>query len=473
MLILGLTLTFLGVSIYNNFTYNLYDDMDDLLESKAQGIASSINTYWETQRLEAGREEGRVFTKINDINFSKVAQLWVEEKTSGPKSTYTIVQIYDISGKEIASSENVPDVLELPKSIFETVSKGEEQYDNFTIRTRAGKPLTLRAYTMPVIESGRVSYLVQVASPLDQLFSAQDSLKFLFFIYMPLTAFFTGIGGLFLVNLTLRPVNNIINTIRQITAENMKLRVNIPDTKDEIKRLADTFNDMLSKLDETFTNERRFIQDVSHELKTPLTILKGELEVTLKTIRSQEEYDSVLHSSLEEVDRISRIVDDLLLLAKFDNKQMQLSHISVELNSLIREAINDIAVLAEQKNINIIFRDKEKIDLIADPAYLRRLFLNLLDNAIKFTPEQGMVTLSLTKEGPYAQIKVSDTGPGIPAEELPFIFNRFFRVEKARSSKGFGLGLAIAKSIVEMHAGKIEIQSKAAKGTTFLIRLPL
>lgn len=473
MLILGMTLAFLGISIYNNFTYNLYDDMDDLLESKAQGIASSINTYWETQRLEAGREDGKVFTKINDINFAKVAHLWVEEKTKGPKSTYTIVQIYDINGKEIASSENIPDVLELPKSIFETVSKGEEQYDNFTIRTSAGRPLTLRAYTMPVIENGRASYLVQVASPLDQLFSAQDSLKFLFFIYMPLTAFFTGIGGLFLVNLTLRPVNNIINTIRQITAENMKLRVNIPDTKDEIKRLADTFNDMLSKLDETFTNERRFIQDVSHELKTPLTILKGELEVTLKTIRSQEEYDLVLHSSLEEVNRISRIVDDLLLLAKFDNKQMQLSHISVELNSLIRETINDIAVLAEQKNIKIIFKDNEKINLIADPSYLRRLFLNLLDNAIKFTPEQGRVTLGLTKEGPYAEIKVSDTGPGIPPEELPFIFNRFFRVEQARSNKGFGLGLAIAKSIVEMHKGKIEILSKAAKGTTFLIRLPL
>jgi heavy metal sensor kinase len=253
----------------------------------------------------------------------------------------------------------------------------------------------------------------------------------------------------------------------------LKLRINIPETKDEIKKLADTFNEMLYRLEQAFSSQKQFIQDVSHELRTPLTILKGELEVTLNKIRSPQEYESVLLSSLEEIDRISRVVENLLLLAKFDAKQIQLKLAPAELNCTVEEALNDIKTLARQKNIRMDFRADEKIVLMMDQNQMRRLLLNLLDNAVKYTPENGRVNATLSKKNNHALIRISDTGVGIRQDELPRIFDRFYRADKSRNTCGFGLGLSIVKSIVQTHRGTIHAESKLGEGTTFTVSLPL
>lgn len=474
MFILSLTLMLFSISVYQNFKSNMYGDLDDLLESKATGIANAINTYWEAQKLEALSEGAKesVFSKVNNINFAKISQHWVEEKKRNQRSG-TVIQIYDVNGKEIASSENLPQTLALPEDIFNAISEEEDQYDNIEYKTAAGKTVTLRAYTMPVIENGKVSYIVQVAMPVTDIYEALSSLKVPFFVYLPLTVILTAVGGLILVNVAFNPVNGMIRTIRQITAQNLKLRVDIPDTKDEVKKLADTFNDMLVKLEESFLSERKFIQDISHELKTPLTILKGELEVALKRARSPEEYELTLESGLEEVDRISKIVDDLLILAKLDNKDLPLKPARLDLGLFIKEILDDVDVLAQQKDIKVNYLQEPGILLDADPAYLRRLLLNILDNAFKYTPAGGKVNLRLGKEDGFAQIKIADTGVGIPEEELSHIFDRFYRARKTHASPGFGLGLAIAESIVAMHKGKIGVQSKLNQGTAFTIYLPL
>lgn len=186
-----------------------------------------------------------------------------------------------------------------------------------------------------------------------------------------------------------------------------------------------------------------------------------------------QEYESALHSSLEEINKINRLVENLLILARFDNKEIPLETKSLNLNILIERVVDDIKVLAEQKNIEINFSAQERIVLEADGNQVRQLFLNLLDNAIKYTPKDGKVILSLKKEDNFVKIQISDTGIGIAENELPFIFDRFYRVDKARSSLGFGLGLSIAKSIVETHKGRIEVRSQPGQGTTFTIFLPL
>jgi heavy metal sensor kinase len=474
MLIVGLTLGIFSATVYNTFSTILYEDIDDLLDSKAGGIAAAINAYWEAQKQEAVKEgvKAEVFAKADNINFAKIAQSLVEDKEEGSRITQAVTLVYDGQGKAIASSQAMPQVVFLSKDLLDYISDGEDSYDNLKIKIDTTKSRLYRVYTLPVMEEGRPAYIIQVATQLGQVYSALGKLKVIIFIFLPLTVILSGIAGIFLVKVALRPVNSMIRTIRQITAENLKMRVNIPDTKDEIKKLADTFNEMLLKLDETISAERSFIQDISHELKTPLTILKGQLEVTLKNIRSQEEYESVLYSSLEEIDRISKIVDNLLILARLDNKEMSLSMQPLELGLLLKEVANDVDILAKQKNIQVNYNRLDNVSVMADPSYLKRLFLNILDNAIKYTPQGGRIYLAINKNSTFAKVDVRDTGIGIPQEELPHVFDRFYRTSKAQEKRGFGLGLAIAQSIILAHKGKIEVTSIPSRGTTFSIYLP-
>ena len=476
MLILGATLSIFSIIVYHNFKGNLYEDTDDLLQSKAEGIAKSIDTYWETEKLDAIREGAPrdVFNKSGNLNFARIAQHWVEERSADTRLMNITVQINDNNGKPIVIEKNAPYAINLPMDkLKSSLAGGESRFDNIKVKLQDAKLIPLRLFTMPAVENNKVAYIVQVAEPLDQAYSTLDNLKMPLLIILPITVFITGVAGAFLVKLTLNPVNAMIKTIHQITAENLSMRVDIPDTKDEIKKLADTFNDMLSKLDQAFTGERKFIQDVSHELKTPLTILKGELEVTLKKTRPPQEYESVLRSSLEEIDRISKIVNDLLTLARLDSGETPFNAQALDLNLLLKNTVEDIDILAQQKQVKINILTKEKITLIGDEKCLKRLFLNLLDNAVKYTPESGAVSLSLNKNEFGAKIEITDTGIGISSEDLPHIFSRFYRARGIKNSSGFGLGLAIAKSIVDLHNGRIEVKSQLNRGTVFSVFLPL
>ena len=331
------------------------------------------------------------------------------------------------------------------------------------------RPSLFRVITTPVMENKRLSYIVQVASPLAQLHLVLRNLSFSLLFLLPLTVILTGFSGIFLVQLTLKPVDQMIETIHQITAENLKLRLKIPGTKDEIESLAQTFNQMISRLDEAFTTQKQFMEDISHELKTPLSVLKGELEVTLKRIRSTQEYETALHSSLEEVNRIAGIVENLLTLARFDAKTTTLQAKPLDLDLLIKDTVEAIQVLAHQKQITLQFNSAHSVEILADKNQLKRLILNILDNAIKYTPPGGKISIDLRQQKDTADIDIIDTGIGIPERELPHIFDRFYRVDKSRSSVGFGLGLSIAQSIAMAHGGKIEARANVPQGTIFTI----
>ncbi len=476
MLILTLTLTVFSVFAYQNFKVNLYKDTDNRLGSRAEGIAEAIDTYWETEKIEA-REQGvsvEALTKINNADFLKIAQHWIEEKSYDPKLLNIMVEVYDPEGQEIARSKNIPKTMALPKEAWETAWEGEDYAGTAFFSLGEAKPQPYRIFVMPVIENARMAYIVQVASPFSALAAALAKLRTILFLLLPLTVFLTGVVGAFFAKLALRPVESMIHTAYQITGENLNSRIHVPDTKDEIQRLAETFNEMLERLSRAFAFQQHFIQDVAHEFKTPLTILKGYLEVALKKARSPQEYESLLASNLEEINKLTRITNDLLTLARFDSRQIQLDLVSCDLCRLIEDVVSDIRVLAEQKKIRLSIACREALVVSVDESQVKRVFLNILDNAIKYTAAGGEVTLALDKEAGFAKIRISDTGSGIPSEDLPYIFDRFYRVDKARSSPGgFGLGLSITKSILEAHRGAIGVESVFGKGTTFMIRLPL
>jgi len=472
MLILSLALFIFGMLLYQNLHRRISQDTDDILRSRAKGIEQSIDTYWAAEQMDIAEGDSKIhFAKEDNINFIKIARRWVGEKITDPNLINIIVRIFDAHGNPIASSRNIP-IEHLNSRIFYNVKKGANHFENNYLDVN-GKPSSFRIFTTPVMENRRLSYIVQVASPLAQLNEVLRNLSFSLLFLLPLTVILTGMSGVFLVQLTLRPVDQMIETIHQITAENLKLRLKIPDSKDEIESLAKTFNQMIARIDEAFTSQRQFMEDISHELKTPLSVLKGELEVTLKRIRSTQEYETALHSSLEEVNRIAGIVENLLTLARFDAKTTTLQATPLDLNALVKDTVEAIQVLAIQKGIALQFNSAHMADILADKNQIKRLILNILDNAIKYTQPGGKIVIDLRQQKDFVDIDIIDTGVGIPESELPHIFNRFYRVDKSRSSIGFGLGLSISQSIAMAHGGKICAKANSPQGTIFTISLPI
>jgi len=472
MFILSLALFIFGTVLYHNLYLKISNDTDDILRSRAKGIEQSIETYWEAERMDIAESDSKIrLIKEDNINFIKIARRWVGEKINDPDLINIIVRIFDAHGSPIASTRNIS-IEHLNSHVFYDVKKGADHFENTYLFVNE-KPSSFRIFTTPVMENKRLSYIVQVASPLAQLHRVFRNLRFSLLFLLPLTVILTGLSGVFLVQLTLKPVDQMIETIHQITAENLKLRLKIPSTRDEIESLAKTFNQMITRLDEAFTSQRQFMEDISHELKTPLSVLKGELEVTLKRVRSTQEYETALHSSLEEVNHLAGIVENLLILARFDAKTTTLQARPLDLNLLIKDAVEAIQVLAVQKNITLQLNSAHTVDILADKNQLKRLVLNLLDNAIKYTQPGGKISIDLRQQKDSADIDITDTGIGIPEKELPHIFDRFYRVDKSRSSIGFGLGLSIAQSIAMAHGGKIYAKANFPQGTIFTISLPI
>jgi signal transduction histidine kinase len=277
-----------------------------------------------------------------------------------------------------------------------------------------------------------------------------------------------------------------------ITSQNLNQRIPPPKVQDEISRLIETFNEMISRLDQSFHQIRQFSSDASHELKTPLTILKGEVEVTLRKERPLQEYQQTLKSNLEEINRMSQIVEDLLLLSKADIGEIRLNKEDINLTEILNEIVAQMDMLAKSKRLFLAASDHHQdIHMFGDALRIRELFINLIENGIKYTEEGGSIGIALSKEyeplagngleGPekeqekIVKIIVSDTGIGIAKEDQERIFNRFFRVDKARSREegGSGLGLSICKWIVEAHQGEIRVESELGKGSSFIVKLPL
>jgi len=291
-------------------------------------------------------------------------------------------------------------------------------------------------------------------------------------ITIPLTLILAGFLGYLLVKRMLKPVQTITRTAQEIEGSNLSSRITV-NNDDEIGKLSATLNRMFQRLEDAFVREKQFTADASHELRTPLSIIQGEAELALQKPRNDEEYQMALESILKETKHMSSVTQRLLFLAR-DSGNQQLLLEDVDLKLLLEDIVQDAEVLCQGKEILIQFTALSSQKIRGDKILLRELFLNLVDNAVRYTPPKGKISILYEERGESACISVKDTGIGIPKEHLSHLFERFYRAERTRSrgTGGAGLGLAICKKIVELHAGKIDVESEEGKGSIFTVCLP-
>ncbi len=472
VLILAILLTSFSTFLYLTMSRSLYRDVDQKLKALAELIASESTS------------------PLSKFGFGPIDQTL--ETSLGLKPIGKFIQVIDESGRIGQSSENLKSI-QLPISLnaLRNGLKGLITYET----NRSIRNTPLRIITYPVKEQNQVTKMIQVASSLEDVEDALHTLLLILVVTVPSILLIASLGGLFLANKALKPVDRITQTARMITSQNLNQRIQTLKVKDEISRLIDTFNEMISRLDHSFRQIKQFTTDASHELKTPLTILKGEVEVALRKRRDAHEYERILESNLEEINRMTKIVEDLLLLSKADIGEIRLNKEDIPLNRFLKGLTEQMKVLAQPKNIRIEVltggnnNGEEEIHIFGDTLRMRELFINLIDNGIKYTEPGGSILITLAKEmnghmtsSPdnqydqgYAKVVITDTGIGIAKEDQEKIFNRFFRVDKARSREqgGSGLGLSICKWIVEAHQGEISVESELGKGSSFIVKLPL
>lgn len=282
------------------------------------------------------------------------------------------------------------------------------------------------------------------------------------------------VGGWFLMRRALSPVNALTTTLESIHVDTLGRQLPRSGNGDELDRLAEVFNSMMTRLDESFTRVREFTINASHELKTPLTIMRGEIETRLRDSTPNAADREFLASQLDEIARLAKIVDALTLLAKADTGQLAITREPVRMDELVHDCFADTQILAQPAHVNVELKTCDDATVRGDRHRLRQLLLNLADNAIKYNQQDGRVVLSLVRNNGTVELTFANTGPGIPAEKLPRVFDRFYRGDSAHSAEveGSGLGLSIVQWIVKAHGGTIELSSKPQQWTTVTVRLP-
>jgi len=332
-----------------------------------------------------------------------------------------------------------------------------------------------RILSQPILDStGQTIGWAQAAQSIIPVIDAVEDLQGQLFLGIPLILIFAGFGGYFLASRALSPIEQITNTAQEITAQNLSRKIDYKGSADEVGRLAQTFDQMLERLQTSFERERRFTGDAAHELRTPLTVLKGQIEVALNRRRNSAEYEKRLRDLSAQVERLIRLSNGLLFLSRSDQRQLSFEPADINLHELLEVLIEQFQPLAHEKELKVTAKIKEGFSVYGDGDHLIRLFMNLLENALKYTPAGGQITVTIVKESNESQVTIHNTGPGIPQEHLEHLFERFYRVDVDRSSQtgGSGLGLAIAHEIARLHGGRIEAHSESGQGVTFVVHLP-
>ena len=378
-------------------------------------------------------------------------------------------------GEVTCVTENLGEVqFPLNRYALRQLSRGGTYFETFT----AAEGDRYRVMTRPLYDNDRLVDVLQVGEDLEANDATLAQLLWARIIYTPLLILLLSGCGWFLAGRALSPLQRITDDIRKITAENLNHRLPVGKKENELTDLTISFNETLERLANSFSRIKQFTGDASHELRTPLAILKGETEVSLRWAKGEEELRQTLASNLEEIERMERITEGLLHLAKSESGEFFLNLSVFSLNDLLQDLYIHSKTLGEPKKIETILQLQvdHEVFIRADQMHLHRALLNFVTNAIKYTPEGGQVTLTLALNGDNeARIHVRDTGMGIPAAHLPHIFERFYRVDEARNRNigGTGLGLSIVKAIINAHQGRIRVLSTPGQGSEFIVYLPL
>ncbi len=395
-------------------------------------------------------------------------RLGIDQELDNLETAASFFMVLDVEGNIGLRSQNMvtlpPDFGLLDKNGLQ-----DQEVLNYVIRGDS----TMRVLTTPIYVEDELLGYVQVGRLVDNIESFNRFLVIALFV-----GFAGASASLFLAVLltpsSFKPLEDMAAVARQITnADDLSRRVPYTERIDEIGVLARSFNQLLERLERLFQTQQRLLADVSHELRTPLTAIRGNVDLMRRMGDADPESLEIIQ---EEIERMTRLVGDLLLLARADAGGLPLEKNKLELDNLLFEVYRQVRLL--ESSVEVRVTEVDQVCMLGDVDRLKQLLLNLISNAIKYTPEGGRVDISLSKKNGWAYINIADTGMGIPAEDLPYIFDRFYRVDKARArgqagQGGAGLGLAIAKWIAQAHGGNIDVTSKVREGTTFTIILPV
>ena len=453
--VLAVSLVAFALLVYYAAARIFYERQDESLRSTAETVASAY-----MQELE---EEGSI-AKANEV---VLAQMVFPNR---------YVEVVDTEGRLVAESSNlVGHSLTLSAA---TLSEARLRSVGFVVsRTIESESLGVRVVAVPLSKNSNNPFgFAVVGESLNVIEGGLRPLRRDFFAGVPLVLLVASLGGYFLARKSLAPIALMNAQTQRITAENLSSRLDVTNPRDELGQLATTINALLARLDATFTEQQRFIADASHELRTPLAVLRGETEVALEQNRGAEDYRESLALIKDEAERLTRIVENLFILARQPVDQHSIMKEPLRLNEVVSECVRSAQVLATQRGLRLhLDGATSEVNFTGDDEMLKRMLLNLLDNAVKYTAPGGDVGVALSTQNGSARIVVTDSGIGIPAADQPRIFDRFYRVDKARSRAlgGAGLGLSIAKWIVEAHGGTIAVQSMPTQGSEFIVELPL
>jgi two-component system, OmpR family, sensor kinase len=438
----GIILLF-GLAVYGIMVFTLVRQIDTQLTETARGIIAASQL--------------RNLMDVPVVTLPKLDRFG---------STQVYVQVWNVDGTLEATSDNLGYREPLDAR---ALTRNRDSHRDVYVEN-----VHLWVVTEPIQADGRIIGYVQVASQLRQVNEAKSALLIVLFGGGVMAVVLATLVGWLAANRALQPLETITQTALQITrADDLSRRIPMTGApQDEVGRLALAFNESLERLERLFHAQRRFLADVSHELRTPLTVVRGNVDL-LRRMGGAD--PTSLDAIQSEAERMSRLVGDLLLLAQAEAGTLPMAHAPVELDTLLLEVYHESQVLAGGVHLGI--GEIDQVIVIGDRDRLKQLLLNLVSNALKYTPEGGRVSLGLARVNDWARLVVSDTGVGIPSEELPFVFERFYRVDKARTRTqgGAGLGLAIAQRIAQVHGGRIEASSDGTngRGSTFSVLLPL
>lgn len=440
-IVLAVVILFLSISLFGLLNWAWHEQLRENMRAVAQRVSALLNEFADPDSQSAVRKQ---LAQMSYLSFA--------------------VQVWHPDGRLLFTTENV--AYDQPFDAQSLNSRDEVTRDvHFQAESLHALVLTTPIYGADGVRIATA----QILSPLTTLDAVSGRLLRLMVVIGLVALVLAFMVGLAIAGQVLQPIEMINQTAKQITAANdLSKRVPYKGPPDELGQLTLTFNTTLDRLERLFMTQRRFIADVSHELRTPLTVLQGNLDL----LKRQGMEAISLEAMESELKRMTRLVGDLLLLAQADSGRLPLQESAVDLDTLIVDVYHQTKVLSQTVRVRLL--PPEPVRVKGDPDRLKQVLLNLVTNALKYTPDGGEVVLSLTVEGGYAFLRVSDTGIGIPKDDLPYIFERFYRVDKARARQvgGAGLGLSIAKWIVEAHHGRIWVESEVGKGSTFTVQLP-
>ncbi len=480
MLLLALILTLFSGALYFSAHYLLRRNLDIELNGKAQEIISIINVYADTM----GQKSGAFIAGAQEVIHFKKAELSSPGATiTIEKRLYEIVDKYDLSSDFVCLRDENGTVVAQSAPVSPSTDSLEALLKQWSISFVQGKKSRQEYKTI----AGFRSILVPLRSRDGEFYSFQaatsthliDKLlqEWSFFVVVAIVIFLglaSFLGNLFAAQI-LNPITIVTDAARKITHEDLAARVKVNAVDEEMVSLIGAFNEMITRLEKSFAAISEFSSHVAHELKTPLAVMRGETELAIRKDREVGDYKKVLSNNLKEIQRMIRVIDDMLLLTTLDYDPQALQFERVEFGEFIGELAESAKILARPKNIHVsLMMPENPLWISGDSTHLRRLFLNLIENAVKFSRHNEKVGLRVTSHGQMLEVEVADSGPGIPESDLPRIFDKFFHRERTVNPEtiGHGLGLSIALLIAKAHQGDIRVQTQPNQGSTFTVTLP-